>query len=301
MSPTTSIPQEHALASSPPSPLLPNVRSVTLTIGGNDIGFVPVVEACLNQKLDCHKAREGGVNARINALAGQGKATVPVTARVFLLAYPSPLAAEQAHPVNGQIRASPVGNLPSGSSIEPRREPGACRVAGAVASRITRRSQQPMTTGFKCAHNADHALDRRWLMRVADGSQNIPFGVVPAVLVPVAPTAQMGQSGTAEAAEASVSREMASRRSGRGRRRDLPEGVVIGEHVAVPSPPRASKHAQAGEDPDGGLFSMVIDPDTVLRARRQPAGAAVRAGVTAGRGQPFRIVPGGRSPWRGSG
>ena len=56
---------------------LPNVRTVTLTIGGNDIGFAPVVKACLNQKTDCYKAQGAAVNARINALAGKGKATTP--------------------------------------------------------------------------------------------------------------------------------------------------------------------------------------------------------------------------------
>jgi lysophospholipase L1-like esterase len=57
--------------------LLPNVRTVTLTIGGNDIGFAPVVKACLNQRTDCYKAQEGAVYARLNALAGEGKATTP--------------------------------------------------------------------------------------------------------------------------------------------------------------------------------------------------------------------------------
>jgi hypothetical protein len=60
MSPTTSIPQRHALASSPPSPLLPNVRSVTLTSGGNDIGFVPVT-ACFE---DLDDARAGQVQVQ---------------------------------------------------------------------------------------------------------------------------------------------------------------------------------------------------------------------------------------------
>jgi len=57
--------------------LLPNVRTVTLTIGGNDVGFAPVVKACLNQRTDCYKAQESAVYARINALAGKGRATTP--------------------------------------------------------------------------------------------------------------------------------------------------------------------------------------------------------------------------------
>ncbi len=57
--------------------LLHNVRTVTLTIGGNDIGFVPVVKACLDQRTDCYKAKERVVGARINALAGKGSAATP--------------------------------------------------------------------------------------------------------------------------------------------------------------------------------------------------------------------------------
>ena len=87
--------------------LLSNVRSVTLTIGGNDIGFASVAKACLNQTKDCYKAQQSALNARINALAGKGKATTPEgrpihalatllvdihkeapQARIFLLGYP---------------------------------------------------------------------------------------------------------------------------------------------------------------------------------------------------------------------
>ena len=71
--------------------LLPNVLSVTLTIGGNDIGFAPVIQACLNQSKDCYKAQQNAVNARINALAGKGKAKTPegkpIHALTDLLAY----------------------------------------------------------------------------------------------------------------------------------------------------------------------------------------------------------------------
>jgi hypothetical protein len=80
----------------------------------------------------------------------------------------------------------------------------------------------------------------RWVTRVASSAQNIPFSAFLLVLLPVAPAVQMGQSGTADAAEAF--RELrdgfaAARRAGPGGGRDLPEGVIIGEHVAVPGPP----------------------------------------------------------------
>lgn len=56
--------------------LLSNVRTVTLTIGGNDIGFVPVIAACADQTKDCYKSQEGKVSARLAALAGKGSATI---------------------------------------------------------------------------------------------------------------------------------------------------------------------------------------------------------------------------------
>jgi lysophospholipase L1-like esterase len=53
---------------------LPNVRTVTLTIGGNDIGFAQVIAACLDQAKDCRKSWEGKVNTWLAALAGKASA-----------------------------------------------------------------------------------------------------------------------------------------------------------------------------------------------------------------------------------
>jgi lysophospholipase L1-like esterase len=74
--------------------LLPNVRTVTLTIGGNDIGFASVITDCaINPqilKTDCNPRWKAKVNAWINALAGKGSATTingqPIHALATLLA-----------------------------------------------------------------------------------------------------------------------------------------------------------------------------------------------------------------------
>ena len=86
---------------------LPNVQSVTLTVGGDDLGFRDVVMKCLNSPTDCYTARQDLVNAELNALAGTGNAATPhgrpihaltklladihtaaPKARIFVLGYP---------------------------------------------------------------------------------------------------------------------------------------------------------------------------------------------------------------------
>jgi hypothetical protein len=86
-----------------------NVRTVTLTIGGNDIGFVPVISACLDQTKDCYKSWERKVDTWLAALAGKASAktsdgrpihaiatllvdihTEAPDARIFLAGYPRP-------------------------------------------------------------------------------------------------------------------------------------------------------------------------------------------------------------------
>jgi hypothetical protein len=80
-----------------------------------------------------------------------------------------------------------------------------------------------MTTGDSVSSFAAGHADRRlrvgcrWLTRVVNSAPNIPFGAAPAVLLAIAPIAQMGQSWTADAVEASVSCEMVAAAGDRGR------------------------------------------------------------------------------------
>jgi lysophospholipase L1-like esterase len=72
--------------------LLSDVKTVTLTIGGNDIGFAPVITDCaLHSQTDCYPRWKAKVNKWINALAGKGSATTidgrPIHAMVTLLAH----------------------------------------------------------------------------------------------------------------------------------------------------------------------------------------------------------------------
>lgn len=125
--------------------LLPNVKTVTLTIGGNDIGFAPIITDCAinprTLKTDCYPRWKAKVNAWVNALAGKGSATTidgrPIhavvtllahihraapNARIFLAGYPRPFGTKTKYYTTLKGHGTPgtrVCYLPSVSGIRP--------------------------------------------------------------------------------------------------------------------------------------------------------------------------------------
>ncbi|WP_327683336.1 GDSL-type esterase/lipase family protein [Kitasatospora sp. NBC_00458] len=104
------------------------VKLVTLSVGGNDLGFADVIEACVADYLVwysyCHDEQQGEVDARMPAaMAGVGKAVDEVRAvmagagyaagdyRIVLQSYPSPIprAAEIRYPESGWSRSDTGG------------------------------------------------------------------------------------------------------------------------------------------------------------------------------------------------
>ncbi|MFD5922133.1 GDSL-type esterase/lipase family protein [Kitasatospora sp. NPDC058201] len=105
-----------------------SVKLVTLSIGGNDLGFADVIETCVADYLVwysyCHDDQQSEVDARMPAaMAGVGKAvdeirTVMAAAgygsgdyRIVLQSYPSPIprAAEIRYPESGWSRSDTGG------------------------------------------------------------------------------------------------------------------------------------------------------------------------------------------------
>ncbi|WP_395293202.1 GDSL-type esterase/lipase family protein [Kitasatospora hibisci] len=105
-----------------------DVKVVTLSIGGNDLGFSDVIETCVKDYLIwysyCHDDQQEEIDSRMpEAMAGVGKAldeirTVMTGAgyragdyRIVLQSYPSPIprSAEMRYPESGWTRASTGG------------------------------------------------------------------------------------------------------------------------------------------------------------------------------------------------
>ncbi|MGW6914591.1 GDSL-type esterase/lipase family protein [Kitasatospora sp. NPDC054939] len=105
-----------------------NVKLITLSIGGNDLGFADVIETCVKDYLIwwsyCHDDQQGEVDARMPAaMAGVRKAIDEVRAvmaaagygsgdyRFVLQSYPSPIprAGEMRYPESGWSRADTGG------------------------------------------------------------------------------------------------------------------------------------------------------------------------------------------------
>ncbi|MFI8084820.1 GDSL-type esterase/lipase family protein [Kitasatospora sp. NPDC086009] len=105
-----------------------NVKLITLSIGGNDLGFADVIQSCVTDYLVwysyCHDDQQGEIDSRMpGAMAGVGKAldeirTVMAGAgyatgdyRVVLQSYPSPIprGAEMRYPESGWSRSDTGG------------------------------------------------------------------------------------------------------------------------------------------------------------------------------------------------
>lgn len=105
-----------------------NVKLVTLSIGGNDLGFADVIETCAKDYLVwwsyCHDDQQAAVDARMPAaMAGVRKAIDEIRAvmtaagygpgdyRLVLQSYPSPIprAADMRYPESGWSRADTGG------------------------------------------------------------------------------------------------------------------------------------------------------------------------------------------------
>ncbi|MFF1904050.1 GDSL-type esterase/lipase family protein [Kitasatospora sp. NPDC058218] len=105
-----------------------NVKLITLSIGGNDLGFGDVISTCVQDYLVwysyCHDDQQGEIDARMpTAMAGVGKALDEIRAvmssagyaagdyRVVLQSYPSPIprGAEMRYPESGWSRSDTGG------------------------------------------------------------------------------------------------------------------------------------------------------------------------------------------------
>jgi lysophospholipase L1-like esterase len=106
------------------------VKAVVLSIGGNDLGFAAIVQACLTAyvtlQAPCQGPQQANLNAKFPAMrAGVAKAideiravltaagTRPADYRIVLQSYPSvmPRAAENRYPEAGPLRSA-VGGCP---------------------------------------------------------------------------------------------------------------------------------------------------------------------------------------------
>ncbi|MFJ9948773.1 GDSL-type esterase/lipase family protein [Kitasatospora sp. NPDC091207] len=105
-----------------------NVKLITLSIGGNDLGFGDVISTCVQDYLVwysyCHDDQQSAIDSRMpGAMAGVGKALDEIRAvmsgagyatgdyRVVLQSYPSPIprAAEMRYPESGWSRSDTGG------------------------------------------------------------------------------------------------------------------------------------------------------------------------------------------------
>ncbi len=105
-----------------------NVRLITLSIGGNDLGFSDVITACAKDYLIwysyCQSDEQAAVDARMDAaMAGVGKSIDEIRAvmatagyaagdyRIVLQSYPSPIprSSENRYPESGWSRANTGG------------------------------------------------------------------------------------------------------------------------------------------------------------------------------------------------
>ncbi|MEU6233105.1 GDSL-type esterase/lipase family protein [Kitasatospora sp. NPDC047058] len=105
-----------------------NVKLITLSIGGNDLGFSDVITACVKDYLIwysyCHDDQQGEIDSRMPAaMAGVGKAVDEIRAvmssagyrtgdyRIVLQSYPSPIprSTEMRYPESGWSRADTGG------------------------------------------------------------------------------------------------------------------------------------------------------------------------------------------------
>ncbi|MGW0769398.1 GDSL-type esterase/lipase family protein [Streptomyces sp. NPDC002676] len=107
-----------------------NVKQITLSIGGNDLGFADVIATCaadyLASSTTCHASQQAAIDSKMSAAtAGVGKAIDEIRAvmsddgyapgdyRLVLQSYPSPLprSAESRYPETGSSRAD-IGGCP---------------------------------------------------------------------------------------------------------------------------------------------------------------------------------------------
>ncbi|MFF4926693.1 GDSL-type esterase/lipase family protein [Kitasatospora sp. NPDC001261] len=105
-----------------------NVKLITLSIGGNDLGFSDVISTCVQDYLIwysyCHDSAQSGIDAKMPAaMAGVGKAIDEIRAvmagagyaqsdyRLVLQSYPSPIprGAEMRYPESGWTRSNTGG------------------------------------------------------------------------------------------------------------------------------------------------------------------------------------------------
>lgn len=105
-----------------------NVKLITLSIGGNDLGFSDVISTCVKDYLFwysyCHTSQQSAIDSRMSAaMAGVGKSIDEIRAvmaadgyapgdyRIVLQSYPSPIprSTEMRYPESGWSRASTGG------------------------------------------------------------------------------------------------------------------------------------------------------------------------------------------------
>ncbi|MFF2043668.1 GDSL-type esterase/lipase family protein [Kitasatospora sp. NPDC058170] len=129
-----------------------NVKLITLSIGGNDLGFADVIEACVSDYLIwysyCHDDQQAAVDAKLpGAMAGVGKAIDEIRAvmstagyasgdyRIVLQSYPSPIprSAEMRYPESGWARANTGGCPFWNDDADWARDTLVPRISGALA------------------------------------------------------------------------------------------------------------------------------------------------------------------------
>ncbi|WP_234322876.1 GDSL-type esterase/lipase family protein [Streptomyces sp. NRRL S-350] len=105
-----------------------NVKLITLSIGGNDLGFADVISSCVQDYLIwysyCHDSAQSSIDSKMpTAMAGVGKAIDEIRAvmadagygrsdyRLVLQSYPSPIprSAEMRYPESGWTRSGTGG------------------------------------------------------------------------------------------------------------------------------------------------------------------------------------------------
>ncbi|MFI9331708.1 GDSL-type esterase/lipase family protein [Kitasatospora sp. NPDC052868] len=129
-----------------------NVKLITLSIGGNDLGFADVIQACVTDYLVwysyCHDDQQDAVEAKLpGAMAGVGKAIDEIRAvmstagyasgdyRIVLQSYPSPIprSAEMRYPESGWSRADTGGCPFWNDDADWARDTLVPRISGALA------------------------------------------------------------------------------------------------------------------------------------------------------------------------